>query len=389
MVSLLRYGKIIRELKRINSNIFFVFPGYQIGGAERVHADIMALVADQRPTCIITELPINSGFKKDFYEAARVIELKRWGTKKAFVPIMAKNIAKVINRQNKPVVFGCNSDFLYTLTNYLDENVEVIDLTHAFTPNLMGMEFYSLPYVRRINQRIVIGEKTKNDYMELYQKNGISLDYMERFKIIPNQIDAPKEYTKRDYSLPLTAIFVSRNSPEKRPEVFLELAKKARASDLSIRFIMVGDFGEYQAEYGEFIDFIGPVTDKHELNDLYEKSDIILITSVLEGFPMVLLEGMALGVVPISTAVGEIPSLIGENRKTGHLITNFEDTEKLVQSFLERLKACTEDLNSMAVFSRQAHSLVKKEFGAEKFAKNYRNLLKPHFKQLTVINGGN
>ena len=389
MVSLLRYGKIIRDLRRVNSNIFFVFPTYQIGGAERVHADIMALVADQRPTCIITELPKNSGFKKDFYEAGKVIELKRWGTKKAFVPIMAKKIAKIINSQNKPVVFGCNTDFLYTLTDYLNENVEVIDLTHAFTPNLMGMEFYSLPYVSRINQRIVIGKKTRNDYMELYQKNGISLDYMERFKIIPNQIDAPKEYTKRDYSLPLTAIFVSRNSPEKRPEVFLELAKKARASDLSIRFIMVGDFGEYQAEYGEFIDFIGPVTDKHELNELYEKSDIILITSVLEGFPMVLLEGMALGVVPISTEVGEIPSLINENLNTGYLIATLDDTEKLIESFLERLKACTKDLDSLAVFSRQAHTLVKKEFSSEKFTENYRNLLKPHFKQLMVINGGN
>lgn len=386
---MLWYGKIVRELRRINSNIFFVFPSYQIGGAERVHADIMALVADQKPTCFITELPINSGFKKDFYEAAKVIELKRWGTKKAFVPIMAKNIAKVINRQDKPVVFGCNASFLYTLTEHLNENVEVIDLTHAFTPNLMGMEFYSLPYIRRIDQRIVIGQKTKNDYKELYQKNNIPVDCLERFKIIPNKINAPNDYTKRDYSLPLTAIFVSRNSPEKRPEVFLELAKKACTSNIPVRFIMVGDFEEHHAEYSEFIDFTGPVTDKHKLNELYKKSDIILITSVLEGFPMVLLEGMALGVIPISTDVGEIPSLIGENLKTGHLIANLDDTEKLVQSFLERLKACTEDLDSMAVFSRQAHTMVKKEFGAEKFAKNYRNLLKPHFKQLTVVNGGN
>lgn len=380
MVSLLWYGKIIRDLRRVNSNIFFIFPTYQIGGAERVHADIMALVADQKPTCIITELPINSGFKKDFYEAAKVIELKRWGTKKAFVPIMAKKIAKIINRQNKPVVFGCNTDFLYTLTDYLNENVEVIDLTHAFTPNLMGMEFYSLPYVSRINQRIVIGKKTRNDYKELYQKNGIPTDYMERFKIIPNQIDAPKEYTKRDYSLPLTAIFVSRNSPEKRPEVFLELAKKARASNLPVRFIMVGDFEEHQAEYGEFIDFRGPITGKQELYQLYKKSDIILITSVLEGFPMVLLEGMAVGVVPISTAVGEIPSLISENLNTGYLVANLDDTENLIQSFFERLKACTEDLGSLSTFSRQAHTLVKNEFSIEKFAENYRDLLKPYFK---------
>lgn len=374
IVSLLSYGKIARDLKKVNSNIFFVFPTYQIGGAERVHAEIMAVVADQNPTCIITEEPKDEGFKQDFYRAAKIIELKRWGTKKAFVPIMAKKIAETINRQDKPIVFGCNAEFMYKITDYLDKRVEVIDLTHAFTPNLMGMEFYSLPYVKRIDRRITIGRKTQEDYRDLYQKNDISLDYMDRFKTIPNQVDAPNDYVKEEIKLPLKVIFVSRNSPEKRPGVFLKIAKKSYERGLPLDFIMVGDFEEHRAEYGDYINFTGPVTNKTELDALYRSSDIILITSVLEGFPMVLLEGMAVGVVPISTEVGDIPSLIGEKLETGFLVGNLDDEEKLADAFIKVLMGCTENLDALGTFSKTAYSLVKKEFSSEKFTENYRLL---------------
>lgn len=384
--SLLAYAKIARDLKKIDSQIFFVFPTYQIGGGERVHADIMALVADQNPTCFITEIPENNGFKDDFYDAANVIELQRWATKKAFIPTMAKKIAKVINKQDKAVVFGCNANFLYTLTDYLNEDVEVIDLTHAFTPNLMGMEFYSLPYVQRIDKRIVIGNKTRNDYRKLYEKQGISLDYMDRFKIIPNQIEAPKNYLKERFTLPLTVIFVSRNSPEKRPEAFLKIAKECHERELPMRFMMVGDFEEHQEKYGDYIKLTGPITDKTELDRLYKMSDLILITSVLEGFPMVLLEGMAHGVVPISTTVGEIPFLIDEKFKTGYLVENVEDEEELIRSVVEVLKACAEDLEKLRLFSKTAYTLIKEKFSAEKFAENYRNIFNPYLKNSVSSN---
>lgn len=380
ILSLMAYGKIVRDLKNIHSSIFFFFPSYQIGGGERVHADIMALVSDQNPTCFITETPNDKGFKEDFYKAANVIELKRWADKKAFIPIMAKRIAKVINKQYRPVVFGCNASFMYTLTPYLDKNVTVIDLTHAFTPNLMGMEFYSLPFVDRIDQRIVIGNKTRNDYANLYREHGIPRSYMDRFKIIPNQIKAPDTYLKENLKLPLNVIFVSRNSPEKRPEVFLAIAKKCHELTLPTTFTMVGDFEEYQEEHGNYIEFTGPINDKAELNKIYKKSDIILITSVLEGFPMVLLEGMAHGVVPISTAVGEIPFLISENFKTGYLVDDADEKDKLVDSFVNLLRMCTENLETLHEFSKNAYALTKEEFSAEKFAESYRNLFTPHFK---------
>lgn len=380
ILSLLAYGKIVRDLKKNDSSIFFMFPTYQIGGGERVHADIMALVADQKPTCFITETPKNEGFKDDFQKSANVIELKRWASKKAFIPIMANKIAKTINKQKKAVVFGCNSLFMYQLTDYLNEDVEVIDLTHAFTPNLMGMEFYSLPYIGKIDQRIVIGNKTRNDYQNLYKEQGIPRSYMDRFKIIPNQVDAPATYTKEKPSVPLHVVFVSRNSPEKRPEVFLAIAKKCHELALPLRFMMVGDFEKHKGEYGEYIEFTGPITDQMELNKIYQQSDIILITSVIEGFPMVLLEGMAQGVVPISTAVGEIPFLISEEFKTGHLVENTDDSDNLVSSFVTLLSGCSKNLDRLHEFSKNAYSLAKNEFGAEKFSGNYRDLFKPYFK---------
>ena len=46
----------------------------------------------------------------------------------------------------------------------------------------------------------------------------------------------------------------------------------------------------------------------------------VVISSEMEGYPFVLVEGLCAGTVPVSTAVGSIPDFI-ENGKTGFLVS--------------------------------------------------------------------
>jgi glycosyltransferase involved in cell wall biosynthesis len=373
--SVLHYPMIVSRVKQASAPITFIFPTYQIGGGERVHADIMQLVRHLNPTCFITTIPVNDGFKKAFAESAKIIELKRWGSKKAFIPVMAKRVAKSINMQKEPIVFGCNADFLYALIPYLKPEVKVVDLTHAFTEYRNGMELTSLPYVDRIDERIVLGQKTLNDYRLWYKQHGIPEKHLNEFRIIPNKVSAPQTMPSKKPRSPLRIVFVSRNAPEKRPEMYFKIVEACVLEKLPVRFTIVGDFDEYREKFENHVVFAGEVRDKTRLDAIYNESHLILITSIIEGFPMVLLEGMARGVVPIATDVGEIPHFISEEQKTGFLIDQTLNNDALVKSFVNFIKKSIDNPELLTLFAETGHQLIRREFSPEKFRNSYLHVL--------------
>jgi glycosyltransferase involved in cell wall biosynthesis len=52
---------------------------------------------------------------------------------------------------------------------------------------------------------------------------------------------------------------------------------------------------------------------KQALNKFYSKAHFILLPSTTEGWPKVLSEGMAFGVVPLASAVSSIPQVLSES----------------------------------------------------------------------------
>ena len=56
--------------------------------------------------------------------------------------------------------------------------------------------------------------------------------------------------------------------------------------------------------------FVGPFTDRQELSRIMAQTDIFVMSSILEGQPLGLVEAMAYGCPVVATAVGGIPELI-------------------------------------------------------------------------------
>jgi glycosyltransferase involved in cell wall biosynthesis len=361
---------------RGNHRLFFFFPFWQIGGGERVHADILKVFQIDRPLCFITDRSENDGFKKEFQASADTVVLGRWAEKRSFSKIMLKKIAAAINRQEHPVAFGCHSHFFYQLIPHLASHVKVVDLIHAFTFDPNGPEIYSLPHVGRLDHRVILGEKTKNDFKNLYQEKRIDLKYLERFTIIPNQSKSSPSAPIKDFGGKLQVLFVSRNAPEKRPELFVEIAKGCAQQNLPAEFIMVGDFTAWKGQVGANISIKGEIFDRKILDDIYLCAHLVLITSWREGFPLVMMEGMGHGVVPIATRVGEIPAYISsESHENGFLIENTGDTQAIVDGFVHQIEQLCQDRGLLQEFSHHAYRFAKEHFGEERFRRSYRKLL--------------
>lgn len=382
--SIVLYPKIIRKLKSTPSNIFFIFPCYETGGGERVHADIMKTVADLHPTCLITHISRNDDMKETFESISNLIDLRRWGWKRSFKKRMIHEVSKVINNKKEAVVFGCNSHFFYDLLPYLSTSVMKIDLMHTYLgdQNIQwSFEHYSLPVVEYLDKRVVLGQGHKKKLTSFYQKNHVQTP--PETIIIHNKVDIPNSDISKSTSPELNVIFVARNTFEKRPHLFLEIAKQALQRKLALQFTMIGDFEAFIKEAPKNVTITGRIKSKNELDIFYNNADIILITSIFEGFPMVLLEGMSRGVIPISTDVGEVANFINEETETGYIISNNNDEDDIVQKFLEKLIHLTKTPDEISRISVKVQTLVQENFSERIFVQKYRNLLTDSFKKNT------
>lgn len=372
----LRYLQIRYNVAKINSNIIFFFPHYNTGGAERVHLDIMHSVSEQNITCFITEQSKDSDLLQEFEKYSKLIELYKWGWQEKYKKRIVKIIAKKINQIPNVTIFGCNSRFFYDLLPFLHKDVNVIDLVHTFLGEYTNsMDNYSLKHIEEINTRIVLGENQRQKQIKFYIDNQINIDYTNRIKVIPNKTTLPNKIFQKNFSDEVIVLFVARNSEEKRSELFIEITKECYKLQLPIKFIMIGDFEEKNNQVEKNVTITGKITNVFVLNTYYEKAHMIAITSIFEGFPMVLLEAMARGAVPISTAVGEIPTYISENKDTGILIENSQDELKIKNDFVEKLVFINNNRELLKKYSLNVQNLVKLAFNEKTFTEKYRNLI--------------
>lgn len=357
-----------------NIDYLFFFPFFHVGGAERVHISILEVFKDSNCLCIITERSSNENFRSEFEKYSTMLVLEDFNLNHRYKRKFGKKISKSVDRSGIKVVFGSNNMVFYDTIKFLKKVPKKIDLYHAFTyENLHALEKTTLEFVPKITTRIVLGQHTKSDFKILYQKNGIDAAYLDRIKIIQNCVDIPNEISKNYIAEKLKVLYVGRNSEEKRAHLFIEIAHQSYDKNLGIGFTMVGDFEDSKDECrSENLHFVGEIVEKSQLYNLYDQHHIIIITSSREGLPMVLLEGMAHGLISIATDVGEISELV--NSDNGFLIPNHEDEKLIVKNVLDILISLDKDKALLKGLSEQAKKSVRDRYTFLKFSQSYTNL---------------
>ncbi|WP_269851240.1 glycosyltransferase family 4 protein [Methanosarcina horonobensis] len=115
-------------------------------------------------------------------------------------------------------------------------------------------------------------------------------------------------------------LYVGRGSEEKRVHLVGEISYLCHQKDMPVEFVLVGDVrSSIPEQYRKCCTFLGEIVDEKKLSEIYNSSDILLLVSSSEGFPLVIMEAMAYGVVTISTDVGGISEHI-HNGYNGFLI---------------------------------------------------------------------
>ena len=154
--------------------------------------------------------------------------------------------------------------------------------------------------------------------------------------------------------------------------IILELKKRIR----DFKVLVVGD-GPYKDELlreiesnklEEYINSVGFVPNKN-IVEYYKKADIFILPSMEEGFPMSLLEPMAMGIPFVAFNIGAVKEITPEIGQ--RFLVKSGDIEK----FVHKLEILLTDKKIYNQFKKEELEKVK-EYSLEKIANKFIELFK-------------
>jgi glycosyltransferase involved in cell wall biosynthesis len=247
-----------------------------------------------------------------------------------------------------------------------------------------------------IDKLICVSQDTRQQFGHLAKygdyaakrKGKVIYDGME----IPSEdgaIKSVKEEVKREFGIPEKAKIigmVARLAPQKDYLTLIKAVARLAPHYSDVRFLIIGAYSQAEEQRKHFEE-VQRAIHEHKVDDFFiftdfrtdvprlmNALDIFVLCTHFEGFPLVILEAMALGKPVVATAVDGIPEVIIDS-KTG-LLHNHEDYEHLAQQLL--LLLWDKDFaNSIGEAGRQ---YVQMNFNQRQFALNMINLYREMLK---------
>jgi glycosyltransferase involved in cell wall biosynthesis len=368
------FGKIFSFFFQVKGHhkLFIFCPSADIGGAIQVNVDLCSCFIDKCPLVIFSKKPKNNEFLYLFNIAGvRTIDLHRYVDNKLyhFVNFFFRGVVSAwINKTPDPIVIGGESLFFYKVLPYIKNEARRADVCHLNT-----WFSYSQAFLKYLDERIFSTERIKRDAEALYKRNELPPKFYSRLHFIDNKIEIP-EYL-RTYNTVLSVVYIGRGAPQKRVHIIAAIAKKMYEMKTNIHFSFVGDVEKVidPIEY-PFCTFYGNIRDRKKIEEIYQNSDALLLTSAYEGLPLVVMEMMAYGKVIVSTAVGGIPDYIKDG-KNGFLLKNVEDENKIIAEGIFVLSNLATNKTVLEKIGAENRLYAEKHFSEKAFCENYRKVL--------------
>jgi hypothetical protein len=129
-------------------DIFFFFPFYHIGGAEKVHTLISAAAKGKKAIIFFTRKSGNDFFLQDFVASGhRIIDISTYTDNKLkyWDNLVYRGIVSgFINQQSeKKMVFNGQSNFGYKLSRWINPRIPQVELIHSFS----SFSYIRIPFI--------------------------------------------------------------------------------------------------------------------------------------------------------------------------------------------------------------------------------------------------
>jgi len=359
--------------RRNRGKYFFFFDRYVIGGAERVHIDILNCLVDSDKQVYFTRFSKDDTLKKEFYAIPNTLskDIHFWCDNLLFRLFTVHYYSFYINRHEDAHVFSSLSTFFYDMLFFIRKDIVRTELLHSFTFGKKGLEFFGLANCKYLDNRMTIDIATRDNILEQYSKYNIDEKYRLHVQLIENGVYIPDNYEKK-ISMPLKVLYAGRGTPQKRIYLLDKIAEYCIKEGMPVEFHFAGTM------MNELSDFVkkhsilhGEIADISELQKLYIECHVILLTSAYEGFPMFIKEGMAFGCVPVVTALQGNKTHLTDSQNA-LFIESINDESLVVKQGIEKIKFLIENDLVLQDLSINAYEYARRNFDKKLFLAKYK-----------------
>jgi glycosyltransferase involved in cell wall biosynthesis len=372
-------GKMVHLLKghKKQYDYYFFFPFYHLGGAEKIHLQIAQLAKGKKALIVFTRFSNNEGFLNEFKQIEIDIEIASAYTNNNILRLPLNLIARgfYAARVNKDhaKVFNGQSNFGYKISPWIADSVHQFELIHSYN----SFSWIRIPFAQYYRKSVMISQNKIQEHCAQYEKIQAPSYLKERIVYIPNAIAPISNIVEgrltKKWTAPFKVLYVGRGSEEKRIPEIITVAKKAKENKLPFEFELIGDVADFiPADASNFVTLAGMINDKEILNAKYQAAHFIILLSSTEGMPLVILEAMQNGCIPIVTAVGDLPLVI--NKDTGFLLQNNNESV-IVDTYESLVTIAKMQSEQLETLSKQSVALVAQKYSMEQFNDAYQQLL--------------
>lgn len=303
--------------KKEKTNILFLFPHLEMGGADKFNLDLIAGLDREKYDCgIITTIKNTHTWQQRFRQVTpEIFNLANFADPEDY----AEFISYYLKSRKVDILFLSNSYHGYYLLPWLRQHfpeLVIVDYVHM-------EEWYwrNGGYARTSGQTGFVTEKTYvcnsateevmvNHFLrapETVQTVHIGVD-----EVYFDKTQVPAGILYQELGIPESRpilLFICRLHPQKRPFLMLEIAKRVCANLPEAAFAVVGDGPQEQElkkqaaalNLEKNVFFLGA---RKDVRPYYRDSKLTLVCSLKEGLSLTAYESCAMGVPVVSADVG-------------------------------------------------------------------------------------
>lgn len=257
-------------------------------------------------------------------------------------------------------------------------SIPIISTQHGWTHKnrlIRVWENISLYFLKSMNKVIGVSPQI----VEELHRDGISLSklvWVPNGVVVPTRFHSSSIVFKKEFGLnsnTWTIGMIGRLSIEKGHGILFEAIKKVHSQCPNIQVFIIGEgplkeklkYQVHEMGLDSIVQFLGFRSD---IDRLYPMLDIIVSSSIREGFPLTILEAMAYGKSVVATKVGGVGELI-QHGKTG-LLVEPEDVRALANAiqFLIRHPSKAQAMGS------HARRFVQENYSVERMCNGYQRI---------------
>lgn len=330
-------------------NVLQLVTGLGMGGAEKVVLDLAKYTSKDNFNTFVLAMSKRDELLDEFlFSGINTTILRKSNSLKDFINIV-KSVSGFVRDNNIQIIHAhmTHSIVIASIVKILNPSIKIVYTSHT------------LNIGSKIREVIIWSLKLFRDVDIVFSKDILKFFYKKNYRVVANGIKVDKYNLNLEKNKKFTFIAVGRLETVKNHIFLIEIANELKNKyDFEIQVVGNGYLKEelenliqkYNLE--NYVKLLGL---RNDIPQLLNKSHCLLMPSLWEGLPIVILEAGASSLPVVSTPVGSIPSLL--NSANAYLVE--------LDGFKNKMIEVLEDKESAKVKGKKLFEEINLEYSIE------------------------